>query len=156
MDNRPDLKHLENISVLLDDLIRIPVINKRVGLDPIIGLVPWAGDAISIALSFYLIGNAVYYRVPKTIIARMAINTAFDYTVGIIPVIGDAYDFIFKSNRRNMNLLRKHAGQRQKPRFSDYLFVWGIIGSLIVVIAAIIFLLYGLINAGANYVWQKI
>ncbi len=137
---------------ILDDLIRIPILNIRIGLDPILGLVPWLGDTASAIFSLYLIASAIHYRLPKVVILRMAINVAFDYVVGIIPFVGDATDFFIKSNRWNLNLFRRYARERRRPGLSDYLFVIVVIGSLIALVAggtALIF--YVLKSAGRNF-----
>lgn len=126
-----DFENLDRAARLLDDFIRIPILNIRIGLDPILGLIPWVGDTTTSLFSFYLIGSAIHYRVPKIIILRMALNVAFDYLIGIIPFVGDAADFFIKSNRRNMNLLREYARERQPPGAGDYLFVILVIGALL-------------------------
>lgn len=133
---------LERIVIILDDFIRIPILNVRVGLDPILGLVPWVGDTLTALFSLYLIGSAIQYRLPKVVILRMAMNVAFDYLLGIIPFVGDATDFFVKSNRWNLNLLRRYAQERRRPGLSDYLFVFAVIGALLSLIAGGIALVY--------------
>lgn len=130
-DEGTDFESLDRLAHLLDDFIRIPILNVRVGLDPIMGLVPWAGDTLSALFSLYLIGSAIQFRAPKVVILRMAMNVAFDYLLGIIPFIGDASDFFVKSNRWNMNLLRRYAQERRRPSVSDYLFVTAVIMALV-------------------------
>ncbi len=143
------LEHLERITRYLDDLIRIPILNIRIGLDPILGAIPWLGDTATAVFSIYLVGSAMYYQVPKIIILRMALNVAIDFLLGIVPFIGDATDFFIKSNRWNMNLLRRYARERRQPGFSDYLFVGGIISGLILmVVGGIAFVFYALKSAG--------
>src|SRR5262249_47421806 len=88
---------LDRIASLLDDFIRIPILNVRIGLDPILGLIPWAGDTLTAFFSLFLIGSAIQYRLPKVVILRMAMNVAFDYLIGLIPFVGDAADFFIKS-----------------------------------------------------------
>jgi hypothetical protein len=129
-----DIESLDRLARILDDFIRIPILNIRVGLDPILGLVPWAGDTLTALLSLYLIGSAIQYRAPKVIILRMAMNVAFDYLLGIIPFVGDATDFFVKSNRWNMNLLRRYAQERRRLNLTDYLFVVLVIGALVALI----------------------
>ena len=136
-----DVDGLDRIAHILDDLIRIPFLNIRIGLDPILGLVPWVGDTLSALFSLYLIGASIQYRAPKIVILRMAMNVAFDYLLGIIPFVGDTADFFVKSNRWNVNLLRRYAQERGRPRFSDYLFVAVVIGALVAVIASGVWLL---------------
>ena len=137
-----DMESLDRLARLLDDFIRIPFLNIRVGLDPILGFVPWVGDTLTALFSLYLIGSAVQYRAPKVIIMRMALNVAFDYLLGIIPFVGDASDFFVKSNRWNMNLLRRYAQDRRRPSLSDYLFVTAVIGALVLLIAGGVALIF--------------
>jgi hypothetical protein len=136
------MEGLDRVARIMDDLIRIPILNLRIGLDPILGLVPWLGDTASALFSLYLIGSAIQYRLPKVVILRMAMNVAFDYLIGIIPFVGDATDFFIKSNRWNMNLLRRYAQERRPPSFTDYLFVIFVIGALVAVIAGGITLIF--------------
>src|SRR5262247_3397426 len=134
-DEGADMESLDRLARVLDDFIRIPVLNIRIGLDPILGLVPWVGDTLTSLISLYLIGSAIQYRAPKTIILRMAMNVAFDYLLGVIPFVGDASDFFVKSNRWNMNLLRRYAQKPGRPSLSDYLFVTVVIGALVLLVA---------------------
>jgi preprotein translocase subunit Sss1 len=148
-----ELEQMEKIARWLDDLIRIPILNIKIGLDPILGLFPFIGDTATAVLSMYLIGSALYYQVPKIIILRMALNVGFDYLVGIIPFVGGASDFFIKSNRWNMNLLRRYARERRRPTLSDYLFVCGVIAGLVlIVIGGIAFVFYSLSAAG-KLIW---
>lgn len=143
--NNPELENLERAAGLLDDFIRIPILGIRVGLDPILGLIPGVGDITTSLFSFYLMSSAIYYRVPKIIILRMALNVAFDYVMGLIPFVGDAVDFFIKSNRRNLNLLREYARERRQPSAGDYLFVVLVIGALLALLVGVIALgFYGL------------
>jgi len=147
----PDLR-LDRIALLLDDFIRIPILNIRIGLDPILGLLPWVGDTLTALFSIYLIGSAIQYRLPKVIILRMALNVAFDYLLGVIPFVGDATDFFVKSNRWNMNLFRRYAQERRRPSPSDYLFVILVIGALVSLIAGGIALIFYSLKA-AGRLW---
>jgi hypothetical protein len=150
-DGGTDMESLDRLARLLDDFIRIPFLNVRVGLDPILGLVPWVGDTLTALFSLYLIGSAVQYRAPKVIIMRMAMNVAFDYLLGIIPFVGDASDFFVKSNRWNMNLLRRYAQDRRRPSLSDYLFVTAVIGSLVLLIAGGVALIFYSLKAVGRF-----
>jgi hypothetical protein len=143
------VENLDRIARILDDLFRIPILNIRIGLDPILGLIPWLGDTTTALFSIYLMGSAIYYRLPKIIILRMAINVAIDYLLGLIPFVGDATDFFIKSNKWNLKLFRRYAQQRIEPSFFDYLFVIFVIGGLFAMIAgAVALVLYSLNAAG--------
>ncbi|HEY8461850.1 MAG TPA: DUF4112 domain-containing protein, partial [Blastocatellia bacterium] len=97
------------------------------------------------------IGAAIQYRAPKVVVLRMAMNVAFDYLLGIIPFVGDASDFFVKSNRWNMNLLRRYAHERRRPRISDYLFVGAVIAALVsLIVGGAMLIFYALKAIGAR------
>jgi hypothetical protein len=128
-------KSLERLGWLMDDLFRIPVLGWRVGLDALIGLVPGGiGDTTTSLVSFYILAAAVRYRVPKITVLRMALNIVLDYVFGSVPIVGDVFDAWFKSNQKNLDLLRKRAAvsaeEAREARMSDWLFVGGIMVGL--------------------------
>ena len=119
----------------MDDLFRVPVLGWRFGLDALIGLIPGFGDTATSLVSFYILVNAVRYRVPKITLLRMGLNIGIDYAVGSLPVVGDFLDAWWKSNQRNLDLLRKRATvsaeEARAASVGDWLFVGGIILGLI-------------------------
>ncbi len=125
---------LENLSRYLDGLFRVPGTGWRFGLDAIIGLIPNVGDTITSFASFYILLAGVRYGVPKITLLRMALNIGLDYLVGTIPFIGDAFDFFWKSNKRNMDLIRERAAGKNAGTTSDYLFIFGLIGFLVLLL----------------------
>ncbi len=100
-------------------------ITDRAMLDPIIGLlVPGAGDLVTAAVGLYVVTIAAQRRLPAIVIARMLLNLGIDAAVGSIPLAGDIFDFAFKANRKNVDLLRaRHTERRARP--SDWLMVAG-------------------------------
>lgn len=144
---------LERLSWLMDDLFRVPVLGWRFGLDALIGLIPGFGDTATSLVSFYILAAAVRYRVPKVTLARMGLNIAFDYLAGSIPFVGDLADAAWKSNHKNIDLLKKRATvsaeDARSGRMSDWLFVGGIILGLIALALASAFVsLYLLLRLG--------
>lgn len=129
-------RSLDQLAFYLDGLFRVPGTTWRFGLDGLIGLVPDVGDTLTSIASFYILFAAVRYGVPKITLLRMGINIAIDYLVGSIPVIGDAFDFVWKSNQMNMNLIRERATGRDAGKTTDYVFVFGLIGLLILLLLA--------------------
>ncbi|WP_424007037.1 DUF4112 domain-containing protein [Haloferax denitrificans] len=99
------LARLRAVSFYLDEAFEIPGTNYRVGLDPILGLVPGVGDATASALSAYILVEAAMLGVPRTTLARMLGNVVLDATVGSLPVVGDVFDAAWKANARNVRLL---------------------------------------------------
>jgi hypothetical protein len=126
---------LERLSWLMDDLIRIPGINWRFGLDALVGLIPGFGDTATSLVSFYILVSAVRYRVPKVTLLRMGLNIAIDYLFGSLPLVGDVFDTWWKSNKMNVALLSKRATvsaeEAREGKVSDWLFV----GLIILVLA---------------------
>jgi len=92
----------------MDTAIRIPGTSFRIGLDPIIGLIPGAGDLISTAFSAYIIFLATRFGIPRQYLARMIFNIALEAIVGTVPLVGDLFDAYYKSNIRNLALLEQH------------------------------------------------
>lgn len=121
MDTTARLKHLNRIrrvSRLMDTAFRIPVIGVRVGWDPIIGLVPGAGDLIATAISAYILIMAARFRLPKGVLGWMIFNIGLEFVVGTIPLLGDIFDAFYKSNVRNLALLEKHL-QSAAPQLQE-------------------------------------
>ena len=119
----------------MDDLFRVPVLGWRFGLDAVIGLIPGLGDTATSLVSFYILANAVRYGVPKITLLRMGLNLGIDDAVGSLPLVGDLFDAWWKSNQRNVELLKKRATvspeEARAGSAGDWLFVGGIIVGLI-------------------------
>jgi hypothetical protein len=132
---KPSGKHvderLEKISYALDQLFRIPGTEIRFGLDPIIGfLLPVAGDSISTLMSIYIVLRSIQYGLPKIVIGKMVFNIAMDYIVGSVPFVGDFLDFAVKANKKNVELLDRFALGKDQARWSDYLWLFMLVGLL--------------------------
>lgn len=111
----PALERTRLVAELLDDAIPVPLTDRRIGLDPLIGLLPVAGDAVTAAASLYIVAEAAVAGAPASTLSRMLLNVLLDVTVGSIPVVGDVFDAFWKANRRNVSLLEQHfdaAGER--------------------------------------------
>lgn len=104
----PSVERARRVAKLLDSAITIPVIRKKIGLDPLLGMLPVGGDVISGLLAAYLIYVAHYeLRLPREVVIRMGLNTIADLLVGAIPVVGDVADIFWKSNDMNFKLLEE-------------------------------------------------
>ncbi len=97
------------VAHLLDDIVRVPGTSTRVGLDPIIGLVPFLGDIVSGIVSAWIVVEAARFRLPTIVLVRMILNTGLDFTIGLVPFLGDLFDLAFKANTRNLELFHRHA-----------------------------------------------
>lgn len=138
------LRWVESISVFLDNQFRVPGTNFRFGLDPILSLIPFGGSAASFALSAGLVLTMVKHGVSRKVLILMVGNLVLDALVGSIPVLGNIFDFFFKANQRNVNLLKKHY---QEGKYT------GSGNGVLVAIALVLVLLLGLILYGS---WQLV
>lgn len=105
------LAELEAIARLLDDRFRIPGTSIRFGLDGLLGLVPGIGDGATALVSLYVVLRAWSLGAPSGVLGRMLVNILVDSAIGSIPLLGDVFDVAFKSNRRNLELLRRHLAE---------------------------------------------
>ena len=127
---------LDSLAFYLDGMFRIPGIGWRFGLDALVGLVPNVGDFATSLVSFYILIAGVRYGVPKITLVRMALNIGLDYVFGAMPVVGDIFDFFWKSNQRNVELIRKRATGTDVGTRADYIFVGGILVLLSILLIA--------------------
>ncbi|MCJ8190447.1 DUF4112 domain-containing protein [Sphingomicrobium aestuariivivum] len=110
---------VERLEYVLERLFTVPGINRPVGLDAILSLVPGVGTISGAALGTYLVWEARNLGLSKWQMARMNLNTLFDMAVGAIPVIGIVPDFFFRSNSRNLRIIRKHL-DKHHPAQPDF------------------------------------
>jgi hypothetical protein len=106
---RPEarLRRIRALARLLDTAYVVPGTRYRIGLDPILGLLPGLGDFLSLGLSAYLLHEARHLGVSRRTLARMGLNLLLDATVGTVPLLGDVFDVAYKANARNLALLEK-------------------------------------------------
>ena len=101
-------QRVEAMEMLLERSFKVPGTNFPIGLDAIIGLVPVLGDIVTTALGAYIVWEARNLGLPKWKLWRMGGNVAFDTVLGLVPIVGDAADFVFRSNTRNLKIIKKH------------------------------------------------
>src|ERR1051325_5735767 len=132
-------RSLDQLSLWMDGLFRIPGTGWRIGLDAIVGLIPGVGDFATTAVSLYILAAGVRYRVSKVTLLRMAANIGIDYLLGTVPVVGDVFDAVWKSNQMNVELLKRRAAvsaeEARHGRASDWLFLGVIILGLLALLA---------------------
>ena len=109
-----EIEWAEKLVHLMDDKFKVPIINFRFGLDPIIGLVPVVGDLVSLAISALIVKGLVTAGMPRGLILKMVANIVLDFLIGEIPVIGDVWDFFNQANRKNLKLAREYFESQHK------------------------------------------
>ncbi len=145
-------RNLEQLSHLLDDCFVVPGTGIRFGIDGLIGLVPIAGDVLAGLLSSLIVIAAWFRGAPPVLLARMLGNLALDVGIGMVPVLGDAFDIAWKANRRNYALLSRHLAEPGRHRWRDWAFLLVLLGSLLVIFALPLLLLGYLLALLAHHV----
>jgi hypothetical protein len=127
------------LAELLDQRFTIPGTSIRIGLDPLIGLIPGIGDTLANLAGSAILFIGAKFNLPKVVLLRMALNIALNTLIGAIPFVGDLFSIWFRSNVRNVQLLERYAGeQRQRAATSDWLFVFAVIGGLLLLLIAVL------------------
>lgn len=134
------LRRLRRISHLLDNAIPIPGTKYRIGLDPILGLIPGGGDLIGSIFAGYIVFKSAQMGVPQETLVKMAANIVFDTVAGTVPVAGDLLDVAWKANVKNIELLDAHLGSPEQGKKADWLFVAALLLGLMLIVGGVIFL----------------
>jgi hypothetical protein len=134
------LRRLRRISHLLDNAIPIPGTKYRIGLDPILGLIPGGGDLISSIFAGYVVFKSAQMGVPQETLVKMATNIVFDTVAGTVPVAGDLLDVTWKANVKNIELLDAHLGSPEPAKKANWLFVAALLLGLMLIVGGVIFL----------------
>ena len=130
-------ERLGRLAWLLDSSIPIPGTRFSIGLDALLGLVPFAGDLVGVLLSSYIVREAAALGVGRSILMRMAFNVAVEGLVGMIPLAGDVFDAAFKANQRNVRLLNAYLDQPARTTRASRGFLLGLSLALVALFAAI-------------------
>jgi hypothetical protein len=143
---------LRRLSHLLDNAIPIPGTAYRIGIDPILGLIPGGGDTVAGALGAYIVFEAARMGLPRSVIWQMVGNIIVDSLVGVIPMLGDLFDVGWKANVKNIELLEKHLLTLGDRSNSDKLFLIGLIVLLTIIVLGFAALTITIVN----WLWQLI
>ncbi len=125
-DNNPDLmaallepeaavKSVESLARLMDSRFSLPGTEIKLGLDTLIGFLPGIGDTIGLGISAYIISRAAQIGVPKSKLTAMGFNIFIDWLIGLVPVIGDLFDWGWKANNRNAAIMREYFESHMRP-----------------------------------------
>jgi len=120
----------------MDSVYRVPGTNVRFGWDPIVGLIPGAGDLTTASFSVMVLYRAFRLGVPRVVLTRMMLNILIDLVVGVVPFVGDLIDVVWRSNTMNMALLERHERPGAQPTSGD----WAVVVLALVVIGGVLVL----------------
>lgn len=141
------LQRIRTVSRLLDNAIPIPGTRFRLGLDPILGLLPGAGDFIGAALSAYIVIEAARFGLPRQVLVQMVTNLVLDSVGGSLPVVGDVFDATWKANSRNLALLESHVATPSPQKAANR-------GFVVLIIVVLVLLLVGTaVGAALLFTW---
>jgi hypothetical protein len=143
------LAHLRRFAFWLDAGIGVPGTSLRFGLDPLLGLVPGLGDAAGALLSAWILVAAIRLGASRATLGRMAANIAVDALIGVVPLVGDVFDFVWKANLRNVDLLELHMTDSAAAARRDGMFVATVVGAILLLCGA-------LVLGGVLVVWWAI
>jgi Domain of unknown function (DUF4112) len=140
-------RRIGRVTRLLDELVSVPGTSIKVGLDPLVGVIPVVGDAVAAGVGAWVIAEAARFGIPRVVLGRMVLNLLVDLGVGAIPLIGDVYDVLFRSNTRNLELFRRHALDPDASTRGERAFFAG----LLVLLVGIVWLAF--VAVGALIEW---
>ncbi len=143
------------LALIMDEFLGFPGTKIRFGLDPMIGLLPGIGDVASAIISAVALVHAARCGVPKILLARMAMNILINELVGIIPGLGDAFSFWFKSNVRNYELLRRYSAAPTQSRRGDWIFLVAVLSLLFVIVCAGLIVTVLVLQAIGRFVFDR-
>ena len=132
--NEEKLLRLKKLSHNLDEAFTIPGTERKIGIDPIIGLIPGGGDLIGGVLSIYIMHAGIRMGMPRSVIIRMFGNIALEFIIGCIPIIGDLFDAMWKSNQRNVKLIEDSIISEEKNTIFGYFLIGVLIKTLVTAI----------------------
>lgn len=135
---RAILTRLERFSRFTDSSIGLPFTRFKIGFEPLIGLIPGIGDLVGLAMSAYVLLEAHRAGATGRLMLKMLRNIAIDFVVGLVPVVGDAFDAVFKANMRNTRLLREHLNEQLGTEPAPRRFPWRVMFGLTALFALIV------------------
>ncbi|MGG6294316.1 DUF4112 domain-containing protein [Leptolyngbya sp. AN02str] len=149
------LRRVRTLSLVLDNAVRIPGTRFRVGLDPVLGLIPGGGDTLSTAIASYIVLEAIRLRLPRETLVKMFTNLLTDTVLGSVPIAGDVFDVVWKANARNLALLEAHFADPSpgKPASRWFLIVMaiaviGIVVGVAVFVTLLLQFVWSLLTSG--------
>ena len=154
-DTKPVEPLFRLIALFMDNLIRVPGTQFRFGIDPLLGLIPGVGDTGAAFVSAVALIQAARQGLPKIVLARMAVNILLNELIGIVPVLGDAFSFWFKSNARNHALIKKYLAEGHAARRSqrgDWIFVISVLVALALIVGLGLVITLYVLNRVIQYV----
>jgi Domain of unknown function (DUF4112) len=147
--DRPNaLAEVDLLAWMMDNSIPIPGTGgRRIGMDAVIGLVPFIGDVVGGAIGLFIVWRGSRLGLPRIAVMRMLVNSVIDIAIGAIPFLGDAFDLWFKANTRNLAVMRRHLEQPDRSTRDDWLALLAVVGAAALVLFLIGWLIVSFLSA---------
>lgn len=136
----PSVERLRSIAQVWDNLVRIPVLGRRIGLDALVGIIPGVGDLAGGALGLYGMITAARLGVGPAVLLRMLLNIGIDTVIGFVPLLGDIFDIGWKSNTRNLALVEAWLADPNRVRRSSATVLIAVGGTVLLLLAGLAWL----------------
>jgi hypothetical protein len=147
-DRSSALSEVDLLAWLMDNSIPIPGTGgRRIGMDAVIGLVPFIGDVVGGAIGLFIVWRGSRLGLPRIAVMRMLVNSVIDIAIGAIPFLGDAFDLWFKANTRNLAVMRRHLDEPDRSTRDDWLGLLAVVGAAALVLFLIGWLIVSFLNA---------
>jgi hypothetical protein len=147
-DRSSALSEVDLLAWLMDNSIPIPGTGgRRIGMDAVIGLVPFIGDVVGGAIGLFIVWRGSRLGLPRIAVMRMLVNSVIDIAIGAIPFLGDAFDLWFKANTRNLGVMRRHLEEPDRSTRDDWLGLLAVVGAAALVLFLIGWLVVSFLNA---------
>jgi hypothetical protein len=143
-------RHVAALAWLLDESFAVPGTRHRFGIGPLMGLVPVVGDLLGAAAGSYIVLRAIQARLPRVVIAQMSFNVLLNALVGVVPLAGDAFDFLFKANTRNLRLFERHALDPTSSTRRSWLFFGALVAVAITLLVLAVVVVGAVVEAVAR------
>ena len=147
------LKDLQRLSYFLDDAIPIPGTPYRIGIDPLLGLLPVSGDLITGLASAYIVFRAAQLGISRMTLLRMVMNITLDTILGSLPFAGDIFDTVWKANQKNITLLERSLNSPQTGKKADQWFVILVLAGFLLIVLAIALLSLAVLTGIIRAIW---
>jgi hypothetical protein len=140
-------RHLAALAWLLDSAFPVPGTRHSFGIGPLLGVIPVVGDLAGAVAGGYLVLRAMRVGLPRVVILRMAANVLLDAAIGVVPLAGDAFDFVFKPNERNFRLFEQHALDPRRGTAGSWVFLGALVGVVVLVLVGIVLVAVAVLQA---------
>jgi hypothetical protein len=150
-----ELEWIEKLTHYMDNLVRVPFTKFRFGVDPLLGLIPFGCELVTFTISAIILLALIRHGTSGKLVTLMLLNIGADAILGAVPFVGDIFDFTFKANKRNVDLLKQYHHEG-KHKGSGIKLIIGVVAVLLILFFILIFISYQFLSWASNYVQPKL